>query len=155
MIAKDRLMDNINRLKSEKESDVPIDKRAEHKELLRAAEMLDSMFELHAKVDTEEEAIQRFETTGIRRNYGQEQMDLIKFMSLLEDRLEQYFSRRELKTSDDAISQLDTAIELLYVFKHEIKQGKGPDVGNLILASSIINQLRDSFLTEENAKHYG
>jgi len=155
MITKDRLMDNINRLKSEKESDVPIDKRAEHKELLRAVEMLDSMFELHTNVDTEEEAILRFETTGIRRNYSQEQRDLIKFMSLLDDRLEQYFSRRELKTSDNVIEQLDTAIELLYVFKHEIKQGKGPNIGNLILASSIINQLRDSFLTEENAKNYG
>ncbi len=154
MITKDRLMDNINRLKSEKESDVPIDKRAEHKELLRAVEMLDRMYELHMTKDTEEEAILRFETTGKRRNYSQEQRDLIKFTSLLDDRLEQYFSRRELKTSDDVIGQIDTAIELLYVFKHEIKQGKGPNIGNLILASSIINQLRDSFLTEENAKNY-
>jgi len=155
MITKDRLMDNINRLKSEKESDVPIDKRAEHKELLRAVEMLDRMYELHMTEDTEEEAILRFETTGKRRNYSQEQRDLIKFTSLLDDRLEQYFSRRELKTSDYVIEQIDTAIELLYVFKHEIKQGKGPNIGNLILASSIINQLRDSFLTEDDAKNHG
>lgn len=154
MITKDRLMDNINKLKSEEECDVPINKRVEHIELLRAAEMLDSMYELHMTEDTEEEAILRFETTGKRRNYSQEQRDLIRFMELLDDRLEQYFSRRELRTSDE-IEQLDTAIELLYVFKHEIKQGKGPDIGNLILASSIINQLRDSFLTEENANNYG
>ncbi len=152
MITEDKLPEYISWLKAEKESDVPINRREEHAELLRAVEMLDEMHKRHLAEDARVET-PRFETTGKRRNYGQERDALMKFTTLLEERLEQYFSRRELIISDEVIEQLDTAIELLYVSKHEIKQGKEPDIGNLILASSIINQLRDSFLTEENTEN--
>ncbi len=155
MITKDKLPEYISWLKAEKESDVPINRREERAELLRAVEMLDEMYKRHLAKDTEAEANPRFETTGKQRNYVQEREALMKFTILLEERLEQYFSRRELIISDEVIEQLDMAIELLYVSKHEIKQGKEPNIGNLILASSIINQLRDSFLTEENTENSG
>ncbi len=153
MITEDKLPEYISWLKAEKESDVPINRRGEHAELLRAVEMLDEMYKRHLAEDTDTEANLRFKTTGRWRNYGLEQEALMEFMALLEERLEKYFSRRELSISDGVIEQLDMAIELLYVSKHEIKQGNGPNIGNLILASSIINQLRDGFLTEENTEN--
>jgi hypothetical protein len=85
-------MDNINKLRSEDERDVPANKRVERTELLEAADMLDKMRALHMDEDTEEVAQIRFETTGKRRNYGEERRDIIKFTDILETRLDQYFA---------------------------------------------------------------
>jgi hypothetical protein len=70
MVTEDKLPEYISWLKAEKESDVPINRREEHAELLRALEMLDEMYKRHLAEDTDTEANLRFETTGRWRNYG-------------------------------------------------------------------------------------
>jgi hypothetical protein len=94
MVEHDRLMDLVNRIRSEKESDVPAGKIAERIELLKAVSMLDDMYKLHMTEDTAEISRLRFETTGKRRNYGPERRDIIEFGDLLKERLELYFSGR-------------------------------------------------------------
>jgi hypothetical protein len=94
MAASDKLMDLVNKLRSENESNVPAGKIAERIELLKAVTMLDTMYKQHMTEDTDEIAGLRFETTGQKRNYGQERRDLIKFGDLLEERLDQYFAGR-------------------------------------------------------------
>jgi hypothetical protein len=94
MVEPDRLMDLVNKIRSEKESDVPAEKMAERIELLKVVSMLDDMYMLHMTEDTTEIARMRFETTGKRRNYGPERRDIIKFGDHLKERLEQYFAGR-------------------------------------------------------------
>ena len=89
----DRLNFLIDNLRSEK--DTSPEKVAERLELLKVAEMLETMVEMHTHEDTEEEAEKRFQNTGIGRDYGRERRDIIKFMNLLIERLDQYYSGRQ------------------------------------------------------------
>lgn len=88
----DRLDFLIDKLRSEK--DTSPEKVAERLELLKAAKMLENMLDMHMDEDTEEEAEARFEITGERRNYGREHGKIIKFMDLLTEKLDRYFSER-------------------------------------------------------------
>ena len=88
----ERLNFLIDRLRSEK--DTSPEKVAKRLELLKAAEMLETMVEVHTHEDTQQIAEMRFENTGIGRDYGRERRDIIKFMDLLTEKLDQYFSGR-------------------------------------------------------------
>lgn len=88
----DRLNFLIDRLRSEK--DTSPEMASERLELLKAVEMLETMVEMHTHEDTKEVAKTRFENMGIGRDYGRERRDIIKFMNLLIERLDQYFSGR-------------------------------------------------------------
>lgn len=88
----ERLNFLIDKLGSEK--DTPPEKAAERLELLKAAEMLENMLDMHMDEDTEKEAETRFEISGGRRNYGKERGNIIKFMDSLTERLDRYFSRK-------------------------------------------------------------
>jgi hypothetical protein len=61
---------------------------------MEEVEMLENMLDMHMDEDTKKEAETRFEITGERRNYGRERGNIIKFMDLLTEKLDRYFSGR-------------------------------------------------------------
>jgi hypothetical protein len=91
---KEELKAAIDRLSAENEEDVPADKRAERIELLKAGEMLDTMYNLHMVQMSDDVAERGYETTGVRRDYGKEREDLVEFQDHLKERLNQYFAGR-------------------------------------------------------------